>query len=460
MGGPGNDEPRRASAEDLRAQILELTSRYAEEAFGPEPFVPGESPVPVAGRVFDGADVQSLVDSSLDFWLTTGRFAAEFERRFARERFDRRHTILVNSGSSANLVAFSSLTSPKLGSRRVKPGDEVITVATGFPTTINPIVQAGAVPVFLDVEVPTYNIDTTHLEDALSERTRAVMLAHTLGNPFDLDAITAFCEANDLFLVEDCCDALGSTWKGRPVGSFGEFASCSFYPAHHITMGEGGAVITNDGQMKVIAESFRDWGRDCWCEPGQQDTCGKRFCQQFGELPEGYDHKYTYSHVGYNLKLTDMQAAVGVAQLEKLDGFIAARRANFARLRDGLAGLEEHLVLPEATPGSDPSWFGFALSVRPGAPVSRNELVQALEERRIATRLLFGGNLLRQPAYRGIEHRVVGELDNADFVMENTFWVGVYPGLSEEQLDYVIESVHEIVGAQVASPRPAAAPGD
>ena len=460
MGGPGNDEPRRASAEDLRAQILELTSRYAEEAFAPEPFVPGESPVPVAGRVFDGADVQSLVDSSLDFWLTTGRFAAEFERRFARERFDRRHTILVNSGSSANLVAFSSLTSPKLGSRRVKPGDEVITVATGFPTTINPIVQAGAVPVFLDVEVPTYNIDTTHLEDALSERTRAVMLAHTLGNPFDLDAITAFCEANDLFLVEDCCDALGSTWKGRPVGSFGEFASCSFYPAHHITMGEGGAVITNDGQMKVIAESFRDWGRDCWCEPGQQDTCGKRFCQQFGELPEGYDHKYTYSHVGYNLKLTDMQAAVGVAQLEKLDGFIAARRANFARLRDGLAGLEEHLVLPEATPGSDPSWFGFALSVRPGAPVSRNELVQALEERRIATRLLFGGNLLRQPAYRGIEHRVVGELGNADFVMENTFWVGVYPGLSEEQLDYVIESVHEIVGAQVASPRPAAAAGD
>ena len=460
MGGPGNDEPRRASAEDLRAQILELTSRYAEEAFGPEPFVPGESPVPVAGRVFDGSDVQSLVDSSLDFWLTTGRFAAEFERRFARERFDRRHTILVNSGSSANLVAFSSLTSPKLGSRRVRPGDEVITVATGFPTTINPIVQAGAVPVFLDVEVPSYNIDTTHLEDALSERTRAVMLAHTLGNPFDLDAITAFCEANDLFLVEDCCDALGSTWKGQPVGSFGDFASCSFYPAHHITMGEGGAVITNDGQMKVIAESFRDWGRDCWCEPGQQDTCGKRFCQQFGELPEGYDHKYTYSHVGYNLKLTDMQAAVGVAQLEKLDGFIAARRANFTRLREGLAGLEEHLVLPEATPGSDPSWFGFALSVRPGAPVSRNELVQALEERRIATRLLFGGNLLRQPAYRGIEHRVVGDLGNADFVMENTFWVGVYPGLSDEQLDYVIESVHEIVGAAAASGRPAAATGD
>ena len=459
MGGPGNDEPLRATADELRAQILELTSRYAQEAFAPEPFVPGESPVPVAGRVFDGADVQSLVDSSLDFWLTTGRFAAEFERRFARERFDRRHTILVNSGSSANLVAFSSLTSPKLGDRRVRPGDEVITVATGFPTTVNPIVQAGAVPVFLDVELPTYNIDVTHLEDALSDRTRAVMLAHTLGNPFDLDAIVAFCEEHDLFLVEDCCDALGSTWKGRPVGSFGQFATCSFYPAHHITMGEGGAVITNDGQMKVIAESFRDWGRDCWCEPGMQDTCGKRFCQQFGELPEGYDHKYTYSHVGFNLKLTDMQAAVGVAQLDKLDGFIAARRANFARLREGLAGLEEQLVLPEATPGSDPSWFGFALSVRPGAPVTRNELVQALEERKIATRLLFGGNLLRQPAYRGIDHRAVGNLENADFVMENTFWVGVYPGLSEAQVDFMLESIHEIVGAP-ASRRAAATTGD
>ena len=459
MGGPGNDEPLRATADELRAQILELTSRYAQEAFAPEPFVPGESPVPVAGRVFDGADVQSLVDSSLDFWLTTGRFAAEFERRFARERFDRRHTILVNSGSSANLVAFSSLTSPKLGDRRVRPGDEVITVATGFPTTVNPIVQAGAVPVFLDVELPTYNIDVTHLGDALSDRTRAVMLAHTLGNPFDLDAIVAFCEEHDLFLVEDCCDALGSTWKGRPVGSFGQFATCSFYPAHHITMGEGGAVITNDGQMKVIAESFRDWGRDCWCEPGMQDTCGKRFCQQFGELPEGYDHKYTYSHVGFNLKLTDMQAAVGVAQLDKLDGFIAARRANFARLREGLAGLEEQLVLPEATPGSDPSWFGFALSVRPGAPVTRNELVQALEERKIATRLLFGGNLLRQPAYRGIDHRAVGNLENADFVMENTFWVGVYPGLSEAQVDFMLESIHEIVGAP-ASRRAAATTGD
>jgi len=459
MGGPGNDEPLRATADELRAQILELTSRYAQEAFAPEPFVPGESPVPVAGRVFDGADVQSLVDSSLDFWLTTGRFAAEFERRFARERFDRRHTILVNSGSSANLVAFSSLTSPKLGDRRVRPGDEVITVATGFPTTVNPIVQAGAVPVFLDVELPTYNIDVTHLEDALSDRTRAVMLAHTLGNPFDLDTIGAFCDEHDLFLVEDCCDALGSTWKGRPVGSFGQFATCSFYPAHHITMGEGGAVITNDGQMKVIAESFRDWGRDCWCEPGMQDTCGKRFCQQFGELPEGYDHKYTYSHVGFNLKLTDMQAAVGVAQLDKLDGFIAARRANFARLREGLAGLEEQLVLPEATPGSDPSWFGFALSVRPGAPVTRNELVQALEERKIATRLLFGGNLLRQPAYRGIDHRAVGNLENADFVMENTFWVGVYPGLSEAQVDFMLESIHEIVGAP-ASRRAAATTGD
>jgi len=446
MGGPGNDEPLRASADELRAQILELTAQYAAEAFPEGEFVPGQTPVPVAGRVFDGADVATLVDSSLDFWLTTGRFAAEFERRFAKERFDRRHTILVNSGSSANLVAFSSLTSPKLGSHRIQPGDEVITVATGFPTTVNPIVQNGAVPVFLDVDIPTYNIDITHLEDALSGRTKAVMLAHTLGNPFDLDTITKFCEANDLFLVEDCCDALGSTWNGKPVGSFGEFASCSFYPAHHITMGEGGAVITNDGKLKVIAESFRDWGRDCWCEPGQQDTCGKRFCQQFGELPEGYDHKYTYSNLGYNLKLTDMQAAVGVAQLEKLDGFIAARRANFERLHAGLADLEEHLILPQATPGSDPSWFGFAISVRPEAPISRNEMVRSLEDRLIATRLLFGGNLLRQPAYRDIEHRVVGSLENADFVMGNTFWIGVYPALTEEMLDFVAGKIEAYFG--------------
>ena len=431
-----------SEAERLRAQILDLVGEYHRAAFAPAEFSAGTSPVLVSGRVFDEQEMTALVDSSLDFWLTTGRYAAEFERRFAKERFGRRHTILVNSGSSANLVAFSALTSVKLGDRRIKPGDEVITVATGFPTTINPIIQNGAVPVFLDVEIPTYNIDVTHLEEALSEKTRAVMLAHTLGNPFDLAAVTAFCEANELFLIEDCCDALGSTYDGKPVGSFGEFASVSFYPAHHITMGEGGAVICNDGKLKVIAESFRDWGRDCWCEPGDQDTCGKRFDQQFGELPAGYDHKYTYSEIGYNLKLTDMQAAVGVAQLEKLDGFIEARQRNFERLYDGLKDLEESIILPQATANSDPSWFGFPIAIRPEAAVTRNEVVRALEDRGIATRLLFGGNLMRQPAYRDVEHRIVGEMTNSDFVMENVFWIGVYPGLHEEQIDFMLEALH------------------
>jgi len=440
-------EPTETSeAERLRAQILELVGEYHRAAFPPAAFDPGSSPVLVSGRVFDEKEITALVDSSLDFWLTTGRYAAEFERRFAKERFGRRHTILVNSGSSANLVAFSALTSVKLGERRIKPGDEVITVATGFPTTINPIIQNGAVPVFLDVEIPTYNVDVTHLEEALSKKTRAVMLAHTLGNPFDLAAVTAFCEANDLFLIEDCCDALGSTYDGKPVGSFGEFASVSFYPAHHITMGEGGAVICNDGKLKVIAESFRDWGRDCWCEPGDQDTCGKRFDQQFGELPAGYDHKYTYSEIGYNLKLTDMQAAVGVAQLEKLDGFIAARQRNFERLYEGLKDLEEVMILPQATASSEPSWFGFPIAIRPEAPVTRNDVVRALEAHGIATRLLFGGNLMRQPAYRDVEHRVVGEMTNSDFVMENVFWIGVYPGLQDEQIDFMLEVLHEITG--------------
>ena len=431
----------------IRAEILALVAEYHGAEYGPEEFAAGTTPIPVSGRVFDAAEMVALVDSSLDFWLTSGRFAAEFERRFAKERFGRRHTILVNSGSSANLVAFSSLTSPKMGSRHIRPGDEVITVATGFPTTINPIIQNGAVPVFLDVDVPTYNIDVTHLEDALTDKTRAVMIAHTLGNPFDLDTITKFCEENDLWLVEDCCDALGSKYKGKQVGSFGDFATVSFFPAHHITMGEGGAVICNKGKLKVIAESFRDWGRDCWCEPGKQDTCGKRFDQQFGELPEGYDHKYTYSHIGYNLKVTDMQAAVGVAQLEKLEGFIEARQENFDRLMEGLGDLEEHLILPEATPHSEPSWFGFPVAMRPESPVSRNEMVRSLEGRGIATRLLFGGNLLRQPAYRNIEHRVVGDLTNSDFVMENVFWIGVYPGIDEAMVDYMVESIDEIVSA-------------
>ena len=440
----GNGPPEPASRADaLRAQILELTREYHAEAFPEHEFVAGESAVPVSGKVFDAHEIELLVDSSLDFWLTTGRYAETFEKRFAKV-FGRRHAILVNSGSSANLVACSALTSPKLGKRRLKPGDEVITAATGFPTTVNPIIQNGAVPVFLDVDIGTYNADLTHLEDALTPRTRAVMMAHTLGNPFDLDTVARFCADHDLFLVEDCCDAVGSTYGGQHVGSFGDFATVSFYPAHHITMGEGGAVITNKGRLKVLAESFRDWGRDCWCEPGKENTCGKRFDQQFGDLPHGYDHKYVYSHLGYNLKLTDMQAAVGVAQLDKLDGFVAARRENFRRLHEGLRDLEEVFVLPEATPGSDPSWFGFPLAVRPEGPVDRNEVIAGLEERKVATRLLFAGNVMRQPAYRHVAHRAVGSMDNADYVMANAFWLGVYPGLDSDRIDYMIDVLHEV----------------
>ena len=433
---------RGARAAELRAQISDLVREYHQEAFPAEEFVPGETPLRYAGRVFDDRELVHLVDSSLDFWLTAGRFAANFEKRFA-QLFGLRHALLVNSGSSANLVALSCLTSPKLGKRRLKPGDEVITVATGFPTTVNPIVQNGLVPVFVDVDIPTYNLDPSQLEAALSSKTRAVMAAHTLGNPFDLGAVKAFCDEHDLWLVEDCCDAVGSTYEGRNVGTFGDLATVSFYPAHHMTMGEGGCVLTNKGKIKVLAESFRDWGRDCWCEPGQENTCGKRFDHQMGELPHGYDHKYIYSHVGYNLKLSDMQAAIGVAQLDKIDDFVAARKANFATLHEGLRDLEEHLILPEATAGSDPSWFGFPVAVRPEAPFSRDDLLRLLEERKVATRLLFGGNLVRQPAYRDIEHRRIGDLARADYVMDNTFWVGVYPGLDEERLAYMLEAFHD-----------------
>jgi CDP-4-dehydro-6-deoxyglucose reductase, E1 len=437
-------------AEALRAQILELTRQYHDEAFAAKPFVPGETPVLSAGRVFDGDEVERLVDASLDFWLTAGRFAGEFEKRFAR-RFGLRHALLVNSGSSANLVALSALTSPKLGDRRLCPGDEVITVAAGFPTTVNPIIQNGLVPVFVDVDLPTFNVDVSQLEAARSDRTRAIMLAHTLGNPFDLAAVAAFAAEHDLWLVEDCCDAVGSTFDGRPVGTFGDVASVSFYPAHHITMGEGGCVLTNSGRLKVIAESFRDWGRDCWCAPADENTCGKRFGHQLGDLPFGYDHKYVYSHVGYNLKLTDMQAAVGVAQLDKLDGFIDVRKRNFALLRDGLRDLEDVLLLPEATPGSDPSWFGFPLGVREESGLERDDLLRFLNERRIGTRLLFGGNLLRQPAYRDVPHRQVGPLERADFVMRRVFWLGLYPGNSQDMLAYVVESLHEWVASASAS---------
>lgn len=430
-------------AESLRSQILDLVRRYHSEAFAESEFAPSVSPVPYAGRVFDAAELVALVDASLDFWLTAGRFAERFEREFA-SFIGRRHALLANSGSSANLLALSALTSPKLGARRLRPGDEVITVAAGFPTTVNPILQNGLVPVFLDVTVPTYNVDVGQLEGALSRRTRAIILAHTLGNPFDLGAVTAFASAHDLWLVEDCCDAVGSTYEGRGVGTFGELATVSFYPAHHMTMGEGGCVLTNDPLLKKIVESFRDWGRDCWCAPGRDNTCGKRFKWKLGELPEGYDHKYTYSHVGYNLKATEMQAAVGVAQLSKLPEFIRARKRNFQRLHEGLKDLAHLFILPEATQGSDPSWFGFPLAIRPGAPFGREAVLRHLNERKIATRLLFGGNLTRQPAYLDVPKRIAGDLRNTDFVMENVFWLGVYPGLTRPQLEFVLESLHAL----------------
>jgi CDP-6-deoxy-D-xylo-4-hexulose-3-dehydrase len=436
-------------ADQLRSQILSLVAEYHQAAFAKRPFVPGESSIPYAGRVFDEREIRNLVDASLDFWLTTGRFAERFEREFA-QWMEVRHCLLVNSGSSANLVALAALTSPRLGERRLRPGDEVITVAAGFPTTLNPILQNGLVPVFVDVTLPTYNVDTSQLEAALSPRTRAMIFAHTLGNPFDVSAVSSFARKHDLWLVEDCCDAVGSTYFGRKTGTFGDLATVSFYPAHHMTMGEGGAVLTNTPLLHTIAESFRDWGRDCWCEPGCDNTCGKRFGWQLGELPCGYDHKFTYSHIGYNLKLTDMQAAVGVAQLEKLDGFVEARRRNFRALREGLAGLEEFFLLPEATNGAEPSWFGFPIAVRAGAPFSRNQVTHYLETRKIATRLLFGGNLVRQPAYRESQYRVVGSLSQTDIVMNQVFWIGVYPGIQGQILDYMLETMKalpESVGA-------------
>jgi len=435
-----------ARVSDLRRRILELAAEYHEAAFAERPFVPGESPVPVAGRVFDAADMCSLVDSSLDMWLTTGRFAAEFGSAFARY-IGVRNATLVNSGSSANLLAVAALTSAELGERRLCPGDEVITVAAGFPTTVNPIIQNGLVPVFTDVQTPTYNIDATRLEEARSNRTRAVVVAHTLGNPFDVDAVTAFVKRHDLWLVEDCCDAIGATYQGKKAGTFGDLATASFYPAHHITTGEGGAVLSERPLLKTLVESFRDWGRDCWCEPGKDNTCGKRFEWQLGGLPRGYDHKYTYSHIGYNLKMTDMQAALGVTQLKKLPGFIEKRRANFRALREGLEGMEEFFVLPEATPGSEPSWFGFPIAVRPGAPFSRNDVIGYLEARRIGTRLLFGGNLARQPAYASVPHRIVGPLTQTDFVMNNVFWVGVYPGITPAMLEYLLTNLRQLPAA-------------
>ena len=427
------------SVEDLRSLILEMVGVYTEKKHGKiAGSLSGATSVAVSGRIFGAPEVQTLVDSALDFWLTTGRFNTQFEKRLGAF-LGARYTLTCNSGSSANLLAVSALTSPLLGSRRLVPGDEVITCATGFPTTINPILQNNLVPVFVDVHVPTYNVDTSQLDAALSQRTRAIVVAHTLGNPFDLETVTRFAKEHGLFVVEDCCDALGATYDGKMVGSFGDVGTLSFYPAHHITMGEGGAVFTQSSRLKRAIESIRDWGRDCYCAPGEDNTCNKRFDWKLGELPFGYDHKYTYSHLGYNLKITDMQAAVGVSQLDRLDGFIAQRRRNFSDLKERLARFEDRLVLPEATPKSDPSWFGFPLTVR--EPGRRDALVKYLNARKIGTRLLFGGNLIRQPYMLERDHRVVGDLNQSDRVMNDTFWIGVYPGIGIDSIDYMVDSI-------------------
>jgi len=428
----------------LRKQILDSVNRYHAAAFPERVFVPGETPVPCGGRAFDADDMVHLVDAALDFWLTGGRYAAQFEHEFARF-VGARHAVLCNSGSSANLLAVAALTSPKLGDRRLRPGDEVITAAAAFPTTVFPLLQYGLTPVFVDVELGTYNPSAERIEEAISPRTRAIVLAHTLGNPFDLDKVLELAHRHDLWVIEDNCDALGSAWRGRRTGTFGDLATASFYPAHHITMGEGGCVLTGQPLLKTIVESFRDWGRDCWCDTGADNTCGKRFAWQLGDLPPGYDHKYIYSHMGYNLKLTDMQAAIGVAQLRKLPGFIEARKRNWQRLRDALGDLEDFLVLPRAIENADPSWFGFAVTVREGAPFDRKSLVEFLESRRIATRPLFAGNLTRQPVFQGVNYRVSGDLTNTDTVMYRTFWVGVYSGLTEAMMDYVADAFRQFV---------------
>jgi len=409
------------------------------------PFTPGQSIIPPSGKVVDEAEIALMIEASLDAWLTTGRFNDVFETRLAAF-IGIKHLMTVNSGSSANLVAFSALTSPKLGDRAIRRGDEVITVATGFPTTVNPILQFGAVPVFVDADPITYNIDATLIEAAITPRTKAVMIAHTLGNPFDLGLIKPLCEKYGLWLVEDCCDALGSTYHGKNVGTFGDIGTLSFYPAHHITMGEGGAVFTNNTELRAIAESFRDWGRDCYCAPGKDNTCGQRFCWKLGGLPEGYDHKYIYSHCGYNLKITDMQAACGVAQLDKLPAFIERRRANFAYLKQRLVRAAEFLQLPEATIGSDPSWFGFPVTMRSGTGFQRRDLVSYLDQNRIGTRLLFAGNLIKQPYMADQQYRAHGELSVSDRIMSDTFWVGIYPGLGMDELDFVGDTIDGFFG--------------
>jgi CDP-4-dehydro-6-deoxyglucose reductase, E1 len=440
----------------LRQEILGLVARYAGITRAPQPFIPGQTPIPASGKVVGAKELQHMVEASLDGWLTAGRFNEAFEQRLA-QFLGVKHVLTTNSGSSANLLAVSALTSPQLGERALKPGDEVISVAAGFPTTVNPILLWGMTPVFVDVDIPTYNIDASLLEAAITKKTRAIVLAHTLGNPYNLAEVMRITKKYNLWLIEDCCDALGSTYspplasgaeekKARLVGTFGDIGTVSFYPAHHITMGEGGAVFTNDADLKRIMESFRDWGRDCYCAPGKENTCGKRFGWQLGSLPKGYDHKYTYSHIGFNLTITDMQAACALAQMDRLEGFIATRKRNFTWLKDRLRSVEELLVLPESTPGSDPSWFGFPLTLRDDAQTGRVALLQYLDQYKIGTRLLFAGNLTRQPSMAGRQYRVSGVLTNTDRIMNDTFWIGVHPGLSEEMLDYVAGKIETYFG--------------
>ena len=432
-------------SQQLRQKIAKLVDEYAAIQYAPQAFLPGTTVVPPSGKVLGSTELKNMVEASLDGWLTTGRFNDAFERRLA-EYLGVKFLITTNSGSSANLLAFTALTSPKLGDRAIKPGDEVIGVAAGFPTTVNPILQFGAVPVFVDIELTTHNVDVSKIEAAISPKTKAIMLAHSLGNPFNIKAVKEICQRHNLWLVEDNCDALGSRYDGQLTGTFGDIGTLSFYPAHHITMGEGGAVFTNNHELKKIAESFRDWGRDCYCAPGKDNTCGKRFCWKLGNLPEGYDHKYTYSHLGYNLKITDMQAACGLAQMDRLESFVQARKDNFAYLKNRLASCEEFLILPEATPNSDPSWFGFLMTIRPEADIRRVDLINYLDQNKIGTRLLFAGNLTRQPYMIGRNFRISGELTHTDLVMSNSLWVGVYPGLSEEMLSFIVDKTESFFG--------------
>ncbi len=426
----------------LRQEILNLVRKYYSQSHSENKFQPGKSIVPVSGRVYDSNAMQALVASSLDFWLTSGKFNAEFEKQLG-EFLGVNFVLTTNSGSSANLLAVSSLTSEQLGDKAVKPGDEVISVAAGFPTTVNPIIQNNLVPVFVDVSLSTYVVDEEKIERAISEKTKAIIFAHTLGNAFDINIVTKLAKKHNLWLIEDCCDALGTIYDGKKVGTFGDISTLSFYPAHHITMGEGGAVFTNNALLKRIIASLRDWGRDCYCDPGKSNTCGKRFDWELGDLPKGYDHKYTYSHVGYNLKITDMQAAVGLAQLKQLPEFIEKRKLNFKLLKEGLSPFENFIILPNATSKSDPSWFGFPITVRDNAPFSKNDLINFLTQKFIDTRPIFAGNMIKQPYFKDIKYRIVGDLKNTDLIMENSFWIGVYPGLNNEMINYVITQFND-----------------